>query len=137
MKVYGRDDRQSGDKFKDVRKIAGKFNSYHRSKKNPLGSLWEVPEIIGFTVVVSYPSDVKRVSRITDELISTGPFRAEKIKGVHKDDRHKAPIGIDPEFGRVLADRGYFACHYNVREKHYEELTPICEIQVKTAVHDA
>lgn len=137
VKIYGRDDRQSGDKFKDVRKIAGKFNSYHRSKKNSHGSLWEIPDIIGFTVVVSYPSDVERVSRIIDELISYGPLRAEKIRGVHEDDRDRASISIDPEFGRVLADRGYFACHYNVREKHYEEFTPICEIQVKTAMHDA
>lgn len=137
VKVYGREDRQSGDKFKDVRKIAGKFNSYHRSKNNSHGSLWEIPDIIGFTVVVSYPSDIARISRIIDELISTGPFRADKVRGVHRDDRGKASINIDPEFGRVLADRGYFACHYNVREKHYEEFTPICEIQVKTAMHDA
>lgn len=138
VKIYGREDRQGGDKFKDVRKIANKFNSYHRGKNNDLGSLWETPDVIGFTVVVSYPSDISSIARIIDGLISQGSFRAEKIRGEYEDDRSRAPIDIDPEYGRVLADRGYFACHYNVRPHSYAgDAVPICEIQIKTAMHDA
>lgn len=137
VKIYGREDRQAGDIFKDVRKIAGKFNSYHREKNNAHGNLWEIPDVIGFTVVVSYPSDIDRISRIIDELIAKGPLKADRVRGHYEDDRGKAPIKIDPEYGRVLADRGYFACHYNVRENHYDVFVPICEIQIKTAMHDA
>ncbi|WIY23787.1 nucleotidyltransferase family protein [Parasedimentitalea psychrophila] len=138
VKIYGREDRQGGDKFKNVRKIAGKFNSYHNEKSNSHGSLWEIPDIIGFTVVVSYPSDIVAICRILDKLIGQGSMRADKVRGAHVDDREKAQIDIDPEYGRVLSDRGYFACHYNVRQHSYNEATsPICEIQIKTAMHDA
>ncbi len=137
VKIYGREDRQAGDKFKDIRKIAGKFNSYHQKKNNSHGNLWEIPDIIGFTIVVSYPSDLISICRILDNLVSQGSFSAELIRGHYQDDRKKAQIEIDPEFGRVLADRGYFGCHYNVRLSDYSAETPLCEIQIKTAMHDA
>ena len=32
--------------------------------------------------------------------------------------------------------QGYFACHYNLRSSDYTTHTPICEVQIKTVLHD-
>lgn len=135
-KIYGREDKQGGNFFKDTRKIRLKFNDYWSKKGAGSGSIWATPDIVGFTIVVSYPSDISNVCSRIDELISR-----KRLFSVTPE----APIDSDGDtdeiatrFGRAFRSKGYFACHYNVLQNAIsQEKSPICEIQIKTLLHDA
>ncbi len=134
IKVYGRDEKQGGQFTKDVRKIALKFNDKYKGKK--AGSLWKVQDIVGFTIVVSYPSDICRICELLDAGIEKKILTSAIGKSLKGDDRKKSSIKINPLYGKVLADNGYFGVHYNLKKHSYGN-SPICEVQIKTAVHDA
>ena len=146
-KIYGRSDRQGGVALKHSRKIRMKFNAYFQAKKASSGSLWTVPDVIGFTIVVPYPSDINYVSAVIDGLIKQKHItnagildnldvsEAERITRENEEKRARSLILTD--YGRALMSDGYFACHYNVRAKGARTRRPICEIQIKTVLHDA
>jgi len=134
VKVYGRDEKQEGQFTKDVRKIALKFNDKYKDKAT--GSLWDIQDIVGFTIVVSYPSDIRKICDLLDLSIEK-KFLTSIIKRPSKsDDRKKASFSISPTYGKVMADNGYFGVHYNLKRRNFKN-NPICEVQIKTAVHDA
>ncbi|OAI84248.1 hypothetical protein AYO27_13475 [Rhizobium sp. GHKF11] len=129
-KIYGRADKQGGDPLKNPRKVRLKFNDYFIGKDKKAGSVWSVPDIIGFTIVVTYPSDISKVCTIIDQIIDSGRLKATDIGVVNSD------TPIVSKYGRAIVSGGYFACHYNVSMKRPGG-APICEIQIKTVLHDA
>jgi ppGpp synthetase/RelA/SpoT-type nucleotidyltranferase len=144
-KIYGRDDKQGGMLLKHPRKIRLKFNSFCQDRGLREGSLWTVPDIIGFTVVVVFPSDINAVCQIVDKLIqdkklfnaSNEPAAAEEQPAQDDSSKRRATALIETRYGRALIRDGYFACHYNVRRIGIDAFRPICEIQIKTVLHDA
>jgi len=134
VKVYGRDEKQGGQFTKDVRKIVLKFNDKFKGKAS--GSLWEIPDIVGFTVVVSYPSDIRRICELLDLAVDKKILTSAIKNPAKGDDRDKSSISVDPRYGKVMADNGYFGVHYNLKRRSRRN-SPICEVQIKTAVHDA
>lgn len=137
--IYGRDHRQAGSILKEPRKIRLKFNAYHTKKANHHGSLWETPDIVGFTVVVAYPSEISLVCKVIDDLIESGTYDAsESVSAPDVTGSESARKMIETKHGRALISNGYFACHYNIRERGVnKDRSPICEIQIKTILHDA
>jgi len=136
-KIYGRDEKQNGEILKDSRKIRLKFNSYYNLKRKKFGSLWETPDIIGYTIVVPYPSTISEVCISLDEIIDRGALRSVNPK--NSISRNESDVTkIRSKYGRSFDEKGYFGCHYNLRTGSLrEETSPICEIQIKTLLHDA
>ncbi len=132
-KVYGRDFVLGESLLKDPRKIRLKFNQHHIKNHNKNGSLWDVPDIVGFTIVVAYPSEISRVCEIIDSLIDDHTLGYRR-HGTPSD--IKASEYIKSKFGRPFENYGYFACHYNVYWITARTRNPICEIQIKTILHD-
>lgn len=133
-KVYSRGEKQGGEEMKHPRKVRLKFNSYNTQKGKTTASLYDVPDIVGLTVVVSYPSDISRVAEVVDGLIEGGQLDCSmppsKTAGASGADE------VRSLFGRVITTGGYFACHYNVAKPGVGP-QPICEVQIKTVLHDA
>jgi ppGpp synthetase/RelA/SpoT-type nucleotidyltranferase len=127
-KIYGRDEKQEGNILKTPRKIRLKFNDLNKGKTE--ASLFDVPDIIGFTLVVEYPSDINKVCNVIDKLIDNNNLlnADQKPKVLHE--------LIDSKYGEPKTSRGYFACHYNVRKPGVGRDRPICEIQIKTILGD-
>lgn len=149
-KIYSRGDHQYGEELKHARKVRLKFNQYFVERNKAAGSLWTVPDIIGFTIVVTYPSDITSICRILDELVDrkhlvTAPLGIAAVAGStsaadrlrEADAEQRAKALIETRFGRPIVTDGYFACHYNVRTKGVGAQRPMCEIQIKTVLHDA
>jgi ppGpp synthetase/RelA/SpoT-type nucleotidyltranferase len=144
-KIYGRDEKQGGAMLKDARKVRLKFNTYFEGHKQSTGSLWSIPDIVGFTVVVAYPSDINPVAAAIDTLVDGRRLvNAQGVEGASPDAdtaREKASDLIKTKHGRALTDKGYFACHYNLRLPGPAGMAradrPICEVQIKTVMHDA
>lgn len=113
-KIYGRADKQGSDPLKNARKVRLKFNDYFTKIGESKGSLFSVPDIIGFTIVVTFPSDISNVCAIIDRMID------EKELERHPDAPPPNPVKsgdknpIKTKFGRAITSGGYFACHYNV-----------------------
>ena len=135
-KIYGRDEKQSGEVLKEPRKIRLKFNRFHAKEGNEFGSFWDLPDIVGFTIVVAYPSEISSVSAVIDELINQGEFFSENPPS--PSEAEDAKEFIKSEHGRAFRKKGYFGCHYNLRKIGLNRKTlPICEIQIKTVLFDA
>ncbi len=135
-KIYGRDEKQGGDAIKHLRKIRLKFNDYYQRAGESQGSLWAVPDIIGFTVVVHYPTDISSICRVVDRLIENGSLLNGSTGTVGVTSSAAFDV-IKTRFGRPIVSDGYFACHYNLRIKNVNIHRPLCEIQIKTILHDA
>ena len=60
-KIYSRGASQGGDELKSSRKVRLKFDEYNITAGNRTASLYDVPDIIGLTIVVAYPSDINVV----------------------------------------------------------------------------
>ena len=144
-KIYGREEKQGGAMLKDTRKVRLKFNTYFEARKQSTGSLWSIPDIVGFTVVVAYPSDINTVAAAIDALVDSKRLvDAQGVEGTAPDANaapEKASDLIRTKHGRALTDKGYFACHYNLRLPGPGGMAradrPICEVQIKTVMHDA
>lgn len=130
-KIYSRGEVQGLDELKSARKIRLKFNEHNLDRKASEASLFDTPDIVGLTVVVPYPSGISLVSEALDGLVDAGELVAIDYG------RGDGGTGIVTRFGRALGSKGYFACHYNVRLPGAGDQQPICEIQVKTLLHDA
>lgn len=133
-KIYGRDERQRGEILKEARKIRMKFNDFYSGKST--GSLWDIPDIVGFTIVVAYPSQITTVCKIIDELVDSNTLIAP-YPPKPKESEDNTEI-IKSKHGRSFVTNGYVGCHYNIRiPKLRNEVQPICEIQIKTVLFDA
>lgn len=129
-KIYSRSEAQAGEELKHPRKVRLKFDRFHAGKGSGPFSLYDSPDIVGFTVVVSYPGDISQVCEVIDGLIDAGVLRPT------------VPVIPDPNstirsrHGRVMESGGYVACHYNVRTPGPVP-RPVIEVQIKTVLHDA
>lgn len=130
-KIYSRGSLQNGDELKSSRKIRLKFDEFNLELGVGEASVFDVPDIVGLTIVVSYPSDISTVSERFDALVEAGelivPFPVGRTANVGK---------IVTRHGRAIESGGYYACHYNVRLPAITS-GPICEVQIKTLLHDA
>ncbi len=134
-KVYGRDDKQGGEALKDVRKIRLKFNSYNKGKEK--GSLWNIPDIAGFTIVVAYPSQISLVCNKIDSLIDSGTLLSVYPPPPSESEKDKKNL-IKSKHGRTFVSQGYLGCHYNLRVPKLDRIAqPICEVQIKSVLFDA
>lgn len=136
-KIYSRKDMQ-GDDLKNPRKVRLKFNSYYKGEDS--ASLWTTPDIIGFTIVVSFPSEISKVCEAIDSLIDEQKLRIAPKSKDHslETQNNESSNPIITKYGRAITSQGYFACHYNVVESGPGKLTkPVCEVQIKTILHDA
>lgn len=139
--IYSRGDLQGGSEIKSPRKIRLKANQYAGSRKDPHYNFLDMPDIVGLTISVLFPSDIQSVVRHIDELIQTVWWPAYvKRTGRRKATAKKGPISgqvrAETIYGEIHEDEaeGYYACHFYVRLAEGE---PIVEIQVKTVLHDA
>lgn len=131
-KIYSRGEMQDGEELKASRKIRLKFNEHNENAKRAEASLFDVPDIVGITVVVPNPSDISVVASALDRLIDKGDLVAIKLGG-----KPVKGATIQSVHGRPIESGGYYACHYNVRLDVMSSAAPICEIQIKTLLHDA
>lgn len=129
--VYGRSDKQNGEPLKSPRKVRLKFNDFFQRQGATTGSLWSTPDIIGFSIIVAFPSDITKVCEKLDALIEDGKLTQGKIPP----GGDVAPIAT--KYGRIFSSGGYFGCHYNVTNSKFAQEAPLCEIQIKTVMHDA
>ena len=130
-KIYGRGEGTGGDELKSARKIRLKFNEYNLDRGVSEASLFETPDVIGLTVVVPYPSGISLVATALDRAVDAGDLEAMDFG------RGDPDTGIVTSHGRALGSKGYLACHYNVRMPGAGDQRPVCEIQIKTLLHDA
>lgn len=114
-RVYGRGDKQGGDLFKSPSKIASKL-ARKRCGGVPCMPR-EITDIVGLTVVVQYPDQVRKlIAEVTADLDPHG-IRAGKIGKVEKP--------------------GYFATHADLVSSNAVHGGLACQLQVKTMLHDA
>jgi ppGpp synthetase/RelA/SpoT-type nucleotidyltranferase len=130
-KIYGRGEATGGDELKSARKIRLKFNEYNIGCGLTQASLFDTPDVIGLTVVVPYPSGISLVAAALDAAVDAGDLEALDFG------RGDADTGIATRHGRALGSKGYLACHYNVRMPGAGDHRPVCEVQIKTLLHDA
>jgi ppGpp synthetase/RelA/SpoT-type nucleotidyltranferase len=133
-KVYSRGDPQGGEELKNSRKVRLKFDEFNIKAGKTSASLYDVPDIIGLTVVVSYPSDINLVAAALDRVIEEK--RLISVLSATPVSAGSKSALIISRFGRPIESKGYFACHYNVRTQGTGP-RPICEVQIKTILHDA
>lgn len=129
-KIYSRGDVQGFDELKTARKVRLKFNEFNEERNVTEASLFDVPDIVGFTIVVPYPSGISAVAEALDRAIDAKRLKAIPM-GKSED------VGISTKHGRAIGSKGYYACHYNVRTIGAGPARPIIEIQIKTLLHDA
>ncbi|SFK37277.1 hypothetical protein SAMN03159338_4064 [Sphingomonas sp. NFR04] len=129
-KIYSRGDVQGFDELKTARKVRLKFNEFNEGRGLSEASLFDVPDIVGFTIVVPYPSGISAVAEALDRAID-----AKRLKPVSMG--KSEDVGIRTKHGRALGSKGYYACHYNVRTVGAGTARPVIEIQIKTLLHDA
>ena len=130
-KIYSRGGVQGLDELKSSRKIRLKFNDYNTDKGVSEASLFETPDVVGFTIVVPYPSGISAVADVIDRAID----RRELVNA--SSGGGDPGTGIRTRYGRAIGSKGYLACHYNVRVPGAGKARPIVEIQIKTLLHDA
>jgi ppGpp synthetase/RelA/SpoT-type nucleotidyltranferase len=130
-RIYTRADKQTGNIFKEVWKIAEKCNGI--MAENNGFQISQLGDIIGATIVVVYPSDIDVVRRIIDGNISEKRFRSHT--------NTSAANGRDGFLGEEKKSGGYYAHHYqlevddNLMLPHLKNAR--CELQIKTVLHDA
>ncbi|MBW8321522.1 MAG: hypothetical protein K0M49_07525 [Arenimonas sp.] len=135
-KVYGREDRQPGEYLKAARKIKLKFDKHHRDTNLMEGSIWTTPDVVGFTIVVLFPSDISEICAVIDRLIDSKKIKAAPLSRESTTIEFGSPISTI--YGRRITKGGYFACHYNIVTGGIVDYRkPIIEIQIKTVLHDA
>ena len=130
-KIYSRGEIQGFDELKTARKVRLKFNEFNEGRGCKEASLFDVPDVVGFTIVVPYPSGISSVADAIDRAID-----AKRLKAVSLGPSD-AVAEIRTQHGRAIGSKGYFACHYNVRTPGAGDARPIVEIQIKTLLHDA
>jgi ppGpp synthetase/RelA/SpoT-type nucleotidyltranferase len=118
-----------------------KFNKYCEKHSLPSLSIFDMNDIVGLTVSVTYPSDINIVCAYIDELCETADQKVKLYpKFFSEEDSEKTNeknlLKIKTKYGTVKNERGYFACHYCLRTNDTPN-DPIVEVQIKTVLHDA
>ena len=131
-RIYTRLDKQRTSALKDpVRMIDSlKRRLARRSIKSSINRplFLQLPDIVGITVVVAYPSDVDEVCTFINDAIAL-----KKLKSYVYEKRNGKVI-----HGRLMKSDGYQAYHFVVgidNNPYYRDMR--CEIQIKTILHDA
>lgn len=114
-RIYGRDDKQSGEIYKSTSKIAAKVRT--KRLKNPSFAPRDVTDVVGLTAVVQYPDQVSPFIALVSSILQNGNIKARKVEVVEKP--------------------GYFATHVDLRSDAVAHSGLWCELQVKTMLHDA
>ncbi len=133
--IYSRGDKQVGKELKHPRKVRLKHNKYCMDNGLHKSNIYDMPDIVGITISVIYPSDINIVCSFLDDLCEkykVFPRIYDKEKNM-VDNNNRL---IQTLYGEAEEDKGYFACHYRVRLRNGSE-EPIVEIQIKTVLHDA
>lgn len=138
--VYSRGDRQGqGDELKNARKIRLKVNERAEKSGEVEADFLMLPDVVGLTIAVLFPTDVQVVASHIDGIIKDGTWKTAYGR---TDAKSTAPFEIEtvhgqPHGGRHTTnpkDEGYFACHFYVVPLPE---SVIVEIQIKTVLHDA
>lgn len=126
-RIYSRADKQRGEFFKEAWKICFKVNSERKKPKPVAYQIWNVRDIIGMTIVVVYPKDIKFVRKIIDEEIASGNLECLLFT--------KQRGQMTP--GERKSSEGYHAYHYHLGIPRPKFGRAACELQIKTVIHDA
>jgi ppGpp synthetase/RelA/SpoT-type nucleotidyltranferase len=129
-KIYSRGNHPGADELKSARKIRLKFNEWNGAKGHSEASLFDVPDIVGLTIVVSYPSGIDSVASAIDDAIDRRLLTAVAMGS------SDPASTISTKHGRGINSKGYSACHYNLKIPGAGK-RPIVELQIKTLLHDA
>jgi ppGpp synthetase/RelA/SpoT-type nucleotidyltranferase len=132
--IYSRGEKQIGSELKHPRKIRLKIDKYCSDNGTTEYDIFSMPDIVGVTVSVSFPTDINVVNKLIDGWIANGAICAvyyDKDNATKNPSRH-----IITSYGNVKAEAGYYACHYYLRMRNNSR-EPIVEIQIKTLLHDA
>lgn len=130
-KVYSRAEKQPNEPLKTSWKIAEKLDSWRKDKLTTLVS--DIHDIIGLTIIVTFPSDVLSLEKHFNKKKKIGNFRL--FDGESKNDE---TIKGKTKKGELKKGKGYYAYHFKVKndiEPNYRNI--LCEIQIKTILHDA
>jgi len=117
-KIYSRVEKQPDNPLKTSWKIAEKWDLWKKSKPSTMVS--DIHDIIGLTIIVTFPSDVLSLEKYFNENNKIGNFNL--FDGESKNEKGK----------------GYYAYHFKVKNNIdiiYHNI--LCEIQIKTILHDA
>lgn len=118
--IYGRAEKQKGDDFKSVVKIAQKLSAWRAT--DPKTKVRDIHDVVGMTVVVYYADYIKQIIDIARPLFER--------KGLHS----AASSRDNPSYHR---DFGYHATHLIIVSKDPSHQDLRIEIQFKTMLHDA
>ena len=124
-RIYSRSDKQRGEIFKDPWKIQYKINK--ERVKNARYKVSDLGDIVGMTIVVPYPSDIDFVRSLIDMKI-----RRKQFLSFHNTRYKRKSV-----YGESKTDKGYHAFHYQLGINTRDLTNVICEVQVKTVLHDA
>lgn len=133
-RIYSRAEKQLGNPFKAEQKIAEKLERWR--KKIPKTTVAEIHDIIALTIVVTYPSDLPLLAgylaKNTDSDLSDFHFRRPDDKRFKEENLDELSKGNS----RSERDRGYYACHIKVESAKPIYADILCEVQIKTMLHD-
>ena len=117
--IYSRGASQGGDGARSSRKVRLKFDEYNITAGNRTASLYDVPDIIGLTIVVAYPSDINVV----------GP------SGRRRRVRAPGTAAGAPSCRRALSSLAYFHADGFDRREKSEESREKCVEFYRAASH--
>lgn len=90
-----------------------------------------MPDIVGFRIIVLFPSDIDSVCAEVDQLVDS-----DRVYSFYFDATANAKSRVKTRWGCPREERGYYACHYYLRLQN-DMRQPIVEVQIKTVLHDA
>lgn len=128
-KIYSREEKQHGNEFKAEWKISDKVNEFRKGRKTffkgkekdippkPSFPIQDVADIIAFTVVCVYPSDIEIIDNFIKIEVNKNRFILH--------------------YERKIQESGYYARHFVIGLNNFQFIGIRCELQVKTLLHDA
>lgn len=128
-RIYSRSDSQPGNEMKHPGKIRLKAEQFCRERNLDKYDLYSMPDIVGFRLVVLFPSDIDSISKIIDDEVDGKQFFA-----VYGNKGEGTPIKT--KHGKAQSDQGYYACHYYLKLADTTR-SPLIEVQILTVLHDA
>lgn len=137
--IYSRGNAQNGSEIKAPRKIRVKAMEWAESRRESDYNFLNMPDLVGITIAVLFPTDIQSVARHIDNLIQTEwcpAYGKKKSKKKALKGPKSGQVRVETVYGEIHEDeaQGYYACHFYLRLR---EGDPIVEIQVKTVLHDA
>jgi ppGpp synthetase/RelA/SpoT-type nucleotidyltranferase len=118
--VYGRADKQNGEDFKSVVKIAQKLAFWRIDSPNT--QVKDIHDVVGMTVVVYYADYIPQLIEIALPMLA---------------DRRLYPTDSGRQNPSYHRDFGYHATHLIIVSRHFSHQDLQVEVQFKTMLHDA